>query len=105
MQNAHKGNFGRVYILAGSVGYTGAPVLSARAAVRSGSGLVFLGVPKEIWQIVAVKCDEAMPSPLPSSVDELLGKIAQCDAVLVGPGLGRSPKTDDIILKVIKAVA
>ena len=52
----HKGTFGKVYCLCGAVGYTGAPVLAASAAVRSGSGLVFLGVPKDIWPIVAVKC-------------------------------------------------
>lgn len=62
----HKGTFGKVYCLCGAVGYTGAPVLAASAAVRSGSGLVFLGVPEDIWPIVAVKCDSAMPSPLPS---------------------------------------
>ncbi len=104
-RDAHKGNFGRVFILAGSVGYTGAPVLAARAAVRSGSGLVFLGVPKEIWPVVAVKCDEAMPSPLPGSTGELLEKIARCDAVLVGPGLGRSPESDSLVFETAKAAA
>ena len=53
----HKGTFGKVYCLCGAVGYTGAPVLAASAAVRSGSGLVFLGVPKDIWPIVAVESD------------------------------------------------
>ena len=62
---AHKGDFGRVFILAGSEGYTGAPVLAARAALRTGAGLVFLGVPREIWPIVAVGCGEAMAFPLP----------------------------------------
>ncbi|MEA4933727.1 MAG: NAD(P)H-hydrate epimerase, partial [Lawsonibacter sp.] len=55
-RTAHKGNFGRIFILAGSEGYTGAPVLAARAAVRTGAGLVFLGVPRDIYPIVAVKC-------------------------------------------------
>ena len=44
----HKGTFGKVYCLCGAVGYTGAPVLAAAAAVRSGSGLVYLGVPEDI---------------------------------------------------------
>ena len=60
----HKGTFGKVCLLGGSVGYTGAPVLCARGAVRGGCGLVFLGVPTDIWQVAAVKCDEAMPFPL-----------------------------------------
>ena len=45
----HKGTFGKAYLLGGSVGYTGAPVLCAAAAERSGCGLVFLGVPESVW--------------------------------------------------------
>ena len=44
----HKGTFGKVLCVGGSVGYTGAPIFASRAAVRTGSGLVFLGVPKSI---------------------------------------------------------
>lgn len=87
-REAHKGDFGRVYILAGSVGYTGAPVFAANAAVRTGSGLVFLGVPENIWSVVAVRCSEAMPHPLTMEPDEVLERMRACDAVLVGPGLG-----------------
>ena len=61
----HKGTFGKVCLLGGSVGYTGAPVLCAGAAVRSGCGLVYLGVPESVWQIAAAKCLCAMPFPLP----------------------------------------
>ena len=53
--DAHKGDFGRLFLLAGSEGYTGAPVLAARGALRTGAGLVFLGVPRDIYPIVAVK--------------------------------------------------
>lgn len=63
--DAHKGDFGRCAILGGSVGYTGAPVLAAQAAVRSGAGLVSLGVPAPVWPVAAAKLDEAMPYPLP----------------------------------------
>lgn len=84
-RDAHKGTFGRVGIWAGSVGYTGAPVFAARAAVRTGSGLVFLHVPEEIWSVVAVKCDEAMPFPLSA---DLADRMSRCDAALIGPGLG-----------------
>jgi len=87
-REAHKGDFGRVHIWAGSVGYTGAPVFAARAAVRTGSGLVFLTVPEKIWNVVAVKCDEAMPSPMLADNGELLGRMSACDAALIGPGLG-----------------
>ena len=63
----HKGTFGKVLCLCGSVGYTGAPVFASRGAVRSGAGLVFLGVPESIWPVAAVKSDEAMPFPLPEA--------------------------------------
>ena len=71
-RDSHKGDYGRVLILAGSVGYTGAPVLAASGAVRGGAGLVSLGVPEEIWPIAAVKCLEAMPFPLPARYEDIL---------------------------------
>lgn len=98
---AHKGEFGRILILAGSEGYTGAPALAASAAVRSGAGLVFLGVPREIYPIVAVKCEEAMPFPL-GSYEGVLEKAQSCDAVLIGPGLGRAPETEQLVLNLLR---
>ena len=85
-RNGHKGTFGKVHILAGSVGFTGAPAFAANSAVRTGSGLVFLSVPENIWPILAVKCNEAMPSPVPD-YKTLLEKMNSADAVLIGPGL------------------
>ncbi len=81
----HKGTFGKVCLLGGSVGYTGAPVLCARGAVRGGCGLVFLGVPTDIWQVAAVKCDEAMPFPLPSGdeTDALTRRLLTLEMPLV----------------------
>lgn len=99
---AHKGDFGKVFILAGSEGCTGAPVLAARAALRAGAGLVYLGVPREIYPIIAVKCDEAMPFPLPEDYDAILAKAQGCDAALIGPGLGRSPETDGLVLRLLE---
>lgn len=101
-RQAHKGDFGRVLILAGSEGYTGAPVLAARAALRTGAGLVFLGVPRDIYPIAAVKCDEAMPFPLPEDHGAILDRAAGCDVVLIGPGLGRKPETEALILRLLE---
>ena len=98
---AHKGDFGRVFILAGSVGYTGAPVLAANAAVRTGAGLVYLGVPADIYSIAAVKCDEAMPFPLPENYDMILKKAQSCDVALIGPGLGRAPETEQLVHRLL----
>ncbi len=100
-RTAHKGDFGKLFILAGSVGYTGAPILAARAALRTGAGLVYLGVPKEIYPIIAVKCAEAMPLPLPPSYEEILDRMLSCDVVLIGPGLGRAPETRELVLRLL----
>ena len=100
-RTGHKGTFGKVFILAGSEGYTGAPVLAANAAVRTGAGLVYLAVPWNIYPIVAVKCDEAMPFPIPEDYDAILKKAAACDVALIGPGLGRAPETETLVRRLL----
>lgn len=96
--NAHKGNFGRILLLCGSEGYTGAAYLAAMGALRSGAGLVYLGVPRCIYAIEAVKLVEPVVFPLPDhqgglSVDaipEIQNRLEKMDAVLIGPGIGQS---------------
>lgn len=97
----HKGNFGKLLLLCGSRGYTGAAFFAAMGALRSGAGLVFLGVPESIYGIEAVKLNEPVIFPLPDAggrlsadaVPEILTRLPQMDAVLVGPGLGQSEGT------------
>ena len=104
-QGGHKGTFGKVYLLGGSVGYTGAPVLCAGGAVHSGCGLVFLGVPETVWPIAAARCLCAMPHPLAeqdgrlsaAAETEIRHRAAVCDAVAVGCGLGRSEGSDVLV--------
>lgn len=104
----HKGNFGKLLLLCGSRGYTGAAFFAAMGALRSGAGLVFLGVPESIYGIEAVKLNEPVILPLPDAggrlsadaVPEILTRFPQMDAVLVGPGLGQSEGT----LAVVRAV-
>ena len=104
----HKGNFGKLLLLCGSRGYTGAAFFAAMGALRSGAGLVFLGVPESIYGIEAVKLNEPVIFPLPDAggrlsadaVPEILARLPQMDAVLVGPGLGQSEGT----LAVVRAV-
>lgn len=98
---AHKGDLGKIFILAGSEGFTGAPVLAAKAALRTGAGLVYLGVPRDIYPIIAVKCDEAMPFPLPEDRSAILEKARSCDVALIGPGLGRAPETGRLVLSLL----
>ena len=108
--NAHKGDFGRTLILAGSVGYTGAPVLAANAALRAGAGLIFVGVPEAVYPIVAQKLDEPMVFPLACdeegrlntrAIPEIVKRLETCDACLLGPGLGRSPAILDVTAAVL----
>lgn len=96
---SHKGDYGKILIAGGCVGYTGAPTLCARAAVRAGAGLVHLAVPEPVYAITAVKNDESMPFPLPgdengmfsaSGAAALLEKLSACDVLAIGPGMGRS---------------
>lgn len=62
-RNTHKGDYGRVLVIGGSVGFTGAPVMAAQAALLAGAGLVYLGVPRSIYPIIAGKCLEVMRFP------------------------------------------
>ncbi len=107
---SHKGNFGRVLLLCGSVGYTGAAALSAMGALRSGAGLVYVGVPEDIYLIEAIKLTEAMVFPIPSykgmfstdaaeKISDLLNKM---DAVLIGPGIGQSEGCTHFLSYVLK---
>lgn len=104
----HKGTFGRILLLCGSRGFTGAAYLAALGALRSGAGLVFLGVPDSIYAIEAVKLNEPVVFPLPDqdgmlsilAIQEIEKRLPQMDAVLVGCGVGQSAGT----LAVVKAV-
>lgn len=109
-KNAHKGDFGKVLLLCGSRGYTGAAALSAVGALRSGAGLVYLGVPESIYSIMAVKLTEAIVFPLPdingmlslSALKQIAQLLPKMDAVLVGPGLGQSEGTLDVVKFVLE---
>ena len=100
-ENAHKGDFGRVLLLCGSRGYTGAAALAAMGALRSGAGLVYLGVPESIYAIEAVKLTEPIVFPLPekegklsaAAIAEILQRLPNMDAILVGCGMGQSEDT------------
>lgn len=107
---AHKGDFGKVLLLCGSRGYTGAAALAAMGALRSGAGLVYLGVPESIYAIEAVKLTEPVVFPLPDqggklsllAVPEILTLLPKMDAVLVGCGLGESAGTFAVVKAVLE---
>ena len=106
----HKGTFGRVLLLCGSRGYTGAAYLAAMGALRSGAGLTFLGVPESIYAIEAVKLNEPVVFPLPDkdgklsrdAIPEILRRLPNMDAVLIGCGLGQSEDTLEVVKSVLQ---
>lgn len=106
----HKGDFGKILLLCGSRGYTGAAAMAAMGALRSGAGLVYLGVPECIYAIEAIKLTEPVVFPLPdqdgmlsaASADAILELLPKMDAVLVGCGLGQSEDTYCVVETVLK---
>ena len=109
-ENAHKGNFGRVLLLCGSRGFTGAAYLAAMGALRAGAGLVYLGVPESIYQIEAIKLNEAIVFPLPDregmlcpeAIPLLEQRLPQMDAVVLGCGLGQSQGAEGVVRWVLE---
>ena len=107
---SHKGDYGRLLIIGGSIGYTGAPSLCALAAARSGAGLVSLGVPRGIYDITASRLWEPMPFPLDddgegrlslSALPSVLERLSKSDACVIGCGLSRSPELERLVRAVI----
>mgnify|MGYP001013372107 FL=1 len=99
---SHKGNYGRVAIIAGSRGMTGAPYLVSTAALKSGSGLVYCMVTKDIEDIMSIKLTEVIVKGFTQSKEclELLNNI---DGVVLGPGLGQGTKQKELVANVLNS--
>ncbi len=108
--DSHKGNFGKLLLLCGSRGFTGAAALSAMGALRAGAGLVYLGVPESIYAIEAIKLNEPVVFPLPDeggtysekACSEILRHLDRVDAVLFGCGSGRSEGVTAVLKTVLE---
>lgn len=108
---SHKADYGKLLLLCGSRGYTGAAALAAMGALRSGAGLVYLCVPESIYEIEAVKLLEPVVLPLPDtngmiseSAAALIEKhMGGKDAALLGPGLGRSNGVFQAVCQVLNS--
>ncbi|MDR1494375.1 MAG: NAD(P)H-hydrate dehydratase [Planctomycetaceae bacterium] len=111
--DSHKGDFGRVLLVGGSVGMSGAIAASGRAAILTGSGLVKIAVPTSILPIVASFALEIMTSPLPenrsgkiaaTAYEKILSLSEQADVVVLGPGLGRSAGLDALVFRLNREI-
>jgi NAD(P)H-hydrate epimerase len=112
-REAHKGTFGTVVVLAGSLGFTGAAYLASTAAARTGAGLVRLLVASTIYPILAAKCTEVMATPIqevaPGAVghaayDSILRQLSTAEAGVIGPGLGRDRSTWRLVIDLVHHV-
>ena len=110
--HTHKYSYGRALILAGSTGYSGAPVLAANACEKSGAGLTHLLVPESIYAIAASRCDGAVVTPCPASesgsfspesLSAILPLLKKADACVIGPGMGTGSSSATIVEAVIRS--
>jgi len=113
--DAHKGDFGHIFILAGSIRFFGAAVLCAEAVMRSGAGLVTLGIPASLAQsVIKIKPKEVMILPLAETEEGTLSLAAykkvkifmqDADALAIGPGLTQNKSTQALVRKLISTIS
>lgn len=111
-KDTHKGTYGHLFILAGSPGKTGAATLAAQGALRTGTGLVTVGIPRGLNPIMAQKLTEAMTEPLPETDNGTFGKesiemalrviSSRKTALAVGPGISTTQDTAEFLYEILK---
>lgn len=97
--NSHKGDYGKILLVAGSIGMAGAAILAGRGAYSSGAGLVTCALPERLFPILQIALPEAICIPRKS------GKIdySQYDAIILGPGLGVSRENATLLEEILKS--
>ena len=103
---SHKGDYGKVGIIAGSPGFTGAAILASKAALRSGAGLITLFHPLGLETILENQLLEVMTFTIPlphykEDTEEFISKLNSMDVLLIGPGIGRSEEMVELLKKIV----
>ncbi len=110
---AHKGDCGRVLVIAGSVGMTGAATLTSMAALRAGAGLVYLAIPQSLNAILESKATEVITLPMPETISHslseaaspvLMEQVERCEVVALGPGMSQHPETVSLICRLVRDI-
>lgn len=111
--SAHKYSCGKVFVIAGSVGLTGAAAMCSSSALKAGAGAVVLGVPESLNPILEEKLTEVMTTPLPETSKQSLAlgayesikrSIEWSDVVALGPGLSRNKETRELVWKIVENI-
>jgi NAD(P)H-hydrate epimerase len=102
--DGHKGTFGRVLVVGGNDGMIGAPVLAGTSALRTGSGLVQLAVPRSILSTALSITPELIGLALGKAAgkDQLLEAGEKADAIVIGPGLGQTPESSGRLTRLVR---
>jgi hydroxyethylthiazole kinase-like uncharacterized protein yjeF len=113
-EESHKGDYGRVLVVGGSRGMTGASFLCSVGALRAGSGLVTCAVPESLNTVMETKLTEVMTLPLPENkaktgfgqgaIKGLMAFSQKCDVVALGPGIGKTEEVKKIVLSLLEKV-
>ena len=99
--DTHKGDFGKIAIVGGSLGMTGSSYLSANTALKAGAGLVYNLVPREIFEIMSIKFIEPIAKSF-DDLDEMEKFLGGMDAIAMGPGMGLGDYGRSVFGKIIK---
>jgi NAD(P)H-hydrate epimerase len=112
-RDSHKGTYGHLFVLAGSLGKTGAAVMAAKAALRMGAGLVTVGTPQSCLPVIARSMMELMTEALPETPQKTISEAALPtvldllkgkDAVLIGPGISAHPSTAKLVVSLMSKI-
>lgn len=112
-KDTHKGTYGHLFVVSGSLGKTGAAVMAGKAALKMGAGLVTVGIPKTCLPIVARFMMELMTEPLPETevgtlsseaLDSVVSLLDGKDALMIGPGISTHPSTQEFVFSLLPRV-